>query len=87
MNPPQIEVTISGHNHPHNGEKGIIKVVDGKLQRMKIANLTLWLVVLENCPHGVAESYVLSTQMRFAPKYEKKFQELYSMLYGKDGEI
>ena len=76
---PTIEVTITGHNHPHRGETGHMKIIDNRLQFM-------WLIVLDNCPHGVNESYVPSTQFELSGVAKKRMLEFMKMLY-ESGEL
>ena len=83
---PTIEVTITGHNHPHRGETGHMKIIDNRLQFMKVAGMTMWLIVLDNCPHGVNESYVPSTQFELSGVAKKRMLEFMKMLY-ESGEL
>ena len=59
----QIRVKIIG-DHPHAGESGYFKIVDGKFSTTKAGAGTMWEIVLEDCKHGTAGCFAAQPNIK-----------------------
>ena len=71
----KINCKIVG-DHPHEGESGYLKFVDGKLSTTNAGGLKMFEVVLEDCQHGTGGCFAASTNLKFSAAHEKLFQTL-----------